>query len=1461
MSDGTPALSPVKQALLEIRELRARLAAHEDAAHAPLAVTGMALRLPGGVHDEDSLWRVLAEGRDAVGPVPPGRWDVEAHYADDPDAPGTMWTREGGFLDTDPAGFDAAFFGIAPLEAASMDPQQRFLLELAWHALEDAGLAPDRLAGSRTGVFVGVGNTDFGRALLADPDRIDAYAGSGGSLAVVAGRIAYVLGLQGPALSIDTACSASLVALHQACRSLRSGECDLALVAGINLMLSPAAHIAFTKARMMARDGRCKTFDAAADGYGRGEGAVVLVLQRDRDAQAQGARRLARIVGSAINQDGRSGGLTAPSGPQQEAVIRAALADARLAPADIDFVEAHGTGTPLGDPIELQALGAALGEGRAADRPLLVGSCKTNFGHLEAAAGLAGLAKLVVSLRRREVPPHLHFRTPNPLIPWARLPVEVPVARRPWPARPDGAPARAGVSAFGFSGTNAHVIVEAVVDDAPAAARDDTPWPLLLLSARDDAALRELAVQWQARLDGADAAALAYLGFTASTGRARLPLRLAVSGADAPALQAALAAWRDGRTVEGLAAGRAGTPKVAFVFSGQGPQHSGMAAGLYRRSPVFRAALDRCAQGLAGLLDVPLTELLFDERHAARLDDTAVAQPALFAVEVALAELWRALGVEPEVVLGHSLGEYAAACVAGLFPLDDALRALVQRGRLTAALPGEGRMLSVQAGDADLRPLVAGWPDIEVAAYNGPRQTVLSGSRASIERLGAALDAAGLRWRALQISHAFHSAFVEPALAPYAEVLAGVRFGAARCAIVNNLHGSLGGADEMATPGYWLRQMRAPVRFAEGLQALLATGVTHVVEIGPHPVLLGLAAEAAPDAAVAWLPSLRRGDDRGRDLAESLARLHADGQRVDSAPLAAARRVAAPPMPFQHRHHWIDGWHDGGRAAAGAFDSAEAWQRMGAALARQCDQAPVGIDVTGYAGHWAVLERLTVAHAAEVLRGAGLFAQVGETHDVAAVRTQLRAKASHDHLLQRWLERLADRGDLRRVAGTPPRFACDRPLPDPGLAACLDDTRRALAGDPELLAYLLHCGRLLPAVIRGEESPLETLFPGGSFALAEGIYQRSVQMRYVNALAAAALEALVGARGRAPLRALEIGAGTGSSTAALLPVLQGLPPGRASWLYTDVTPVFFEHAQAKFGAHPFVHFAAFDLERDPAAQGLAPGSFDLVFAANAVHATRDLRAALTRLRSLLAPGGVLLLVESTEHLAWYDMTTGLIEGWQHFADDLRDDNPLLPSDTWQAALAQAGFDATGAWPPPQHEAARLGQQVIAAWVNGTSTAAPALLPTAAAPAVAAAAPRDDLAARIAAATPDEQRDLLREALREAVRSVLRLPEPPARHDRLMEIGMDSLMAVQLRNRIQALMGLPRPLPATLMFDHPTVEALVDHLLAQRTATPPAETAAPAPSAPATPPPGAEGLAELSDAEVEALLLARLEKKP
>ena len=1017
------------------------------------------------------------------------------------------------------------------------------------------------------------------------------------------------------------------------------------------------------------------------------------------------------------------------------------------------------------------------------------------------------------------------------------------------------------MSSFGFSGTNAHVVLEEAPAPADLAQTVERPLHVLALSARDDTALRALIARFQASL--ADSTPIADLCFTANSGRAQLARRVAVRGATAAELDAGLTALLAGAARPGVASGAVGVkaPVVAFLFTGQGAQYHGMARGLYQTSPVFCGVIDRCAAALGDTFD--LVGMLYGDSDAARINDTANAQPALFAVEVALAELWRSWGVEPAVMIGHSLGEYAAACVAGVLSVEDGLRLMVARGAITQALPGDGTMASISAApDIVAAEIAALGGALSIAAYNGPQHVVVSGERPAVAALVERLSRRGLQCRLLRISHGFHSPLVEPALVPFAKALDQVSFAPASATVISNLTGRAASADELAGSDYWLQQMRAPVRFEQCVKAAMAQGVTHVVEIGPHPVLLGMAADCvAPDAAVTWLPSLRRDTPDWIDLLDSLQQLFVAGAKIDwnGYDLGyARRRIAAPTTPFQHRRYWID-WAAPARVAAA--DAAHGWERVAAALTRQAAQGPIGVDLSGYADTWACLERLTIANAITVLRTAGQFTKAGYRATMKDVMARLGAPATYQHLLERWLQRLAAMQTLRCDGDA---YVADSPLADPQLASHLAEARDRLADNPALLTYIERCGEMLYGVLTGRDSALDTLFPDGSFAMAEDLYTRSGPMRYSNALAAGALEALIAARPpRAPLRVLEIGAGTGGTASALIPLC---PASSTSYWFTDVTLAFLDRARNKYAAWPFVRFAEFDLERDFVAQGFAAGSFDLIVAANAVHATRNLRDALHAIRALLAPGGVLLLIESTTHLAWFDMSTGLIEGWQHFADDLRHDNPLLSADAWVGALRDAGFDQARAWPPDGSPAAAMGQSVIAAWVAGATLAADAtaVLPLAAASdatlvgAAAFALSPAALREHLALAMPDEQLDLLRDYVRERVMRVLGMTaaETPGRHDRLMDIGLDSLMAVQLRNLLGNGLGLDRPLPATLMFDHPTIEALAMHLQ-ERLATAAEPAAADSTIAPPVARIGADDLAAMSESEVEALLLSRL----
>jgi len=876
-------------------------------AHESIAVVGVGCRLPGAAGPEE-LWHLLEGGVDAVSEVPPDRWDIDSLYAAEPATPQKMNTRWGGFL-TGVDQFDAGFFGIAPREAELMDPQQRLLLEVTWQALENAGIPAASLARSRTGVFVGISNSDYARLLFRGLSALNAYSATGTALSIAANRISYLLNLRGPSVAIDTACSSSLVSVHLACRSLRERESDLCIAGGVNLILSPEGTITFSQARMMAPDGRCKTFDAAANGYVRGEGCGMLALKRLSDAQKDGDRILAVILGSAVNQDGLSNGITAPNGPSQQAVIREALTHAGVTPADVSYVEAHGTGTPLGDPIEVRALRSVLTEGRGKDRPLLLGSVKTNFGHLESAAGAAGLLKLILSIAREKIPPHLHFRELNPLIKLGEDPIRIPTAATDWP---DGGGGRhvAGISSFGFGGTNCHMVLAAApaaeaTNDLPTV---DRPRHVLPVSAKSAAALREAAENLAGHLASQPKIPLADICHTAAVGRSEFAHRLAVSGAthDDVAKKLRKAAPK---LQQQEANGQPAAPgKLTFLFTGQGSQYVGMASELYECAPRFRETLDRCQEILSGELHRPLLEVLYpDGNDDSAIDETAFTQPALVAVEYALADLWRSWGVEPAAVIGHSVGQYAAATFAGLWSLEDGLRLIAARGRLMQALPSGGRMVAVMAGVERVRPLVDRRAEkVSIAAVNAPEQTVVSGEAAAVEALLSELQAGGVRAQELTVSHAFHSPLTEPMLDEFERVASSVEYHTPQLPIVCNLTGEIAG-DEIATAAYWRRHIREAVQFERSMQTLTAEGFGAAIEIGPQPVLIGLARAGESMKDALWLPSLRRGRCDWEVLLDSVAKLwqagHTIAWRAFDAPFRR-RKVSLPTYPFQRRRYW-----------------------------------------------------------------------------------------------------------------------------------------------------------------------------------------------------------------------------------------------------------------------------------------------------------------------------------------------------------------------------------------------------------------------------------------------------------------------------------------------------------------------------------------------------------------------------
>ncbi|WP_255955731.1 type I polyketide synthase [Streptomyces sp. ODS25] len=951
----------LKWVTADLQKTRERLRQVESAAREPIAIVAMGCRYPGGVRTPDDLWRVVRDGVDTISGFPGDRgWPLADLYDPDPERSGTSYAREGGFL-YDADHFDPAFFGISPREAAAIDPQQRLLLEIVWECFERAGIVPAELKGSSVGVFAGVMYDDYaGRLMHRTPQEAEGLLGTGSAGSLASGRISYTFGLEGPAVTVDTACSSSLVAMHLAVQALRDGACTMALAGGVTVMATPGVFIEFSRQRGLARDGRCKSFAAGADGTGWGEGGGVLLLERLSDAEANGHPVLAVIRGSAVNQDGASNGLTAPNGPSQERLIRQALAGARLTPSEVDAVEAHGTGTTLGDPIEAQALLATYGQDRDAARPLWLGSVKSNIGHTQAAAGVAGVIKMVQAMRHGTLPATLHAAEPTPHVDWDSGAVRLLRQARDWPA--DGRPRRAAVSSFGISGTNAHVILEApevsgTSEAAEAAEAAETsgavdgasqegaprtvPW---VLSARSDEALRELAARLR-DLPEQDPPAVAR---GLAHGRTHFAQRAAVVAARPDEFTAALDALASGEASPAVVRGAARSGRTAFLFTGQGAQRPGMGRELYAGQPAFAAAFDEVAALLDRDLERPLRAVVFAEpgtADAALLHETRYAQTGLFALEIALFRLLESWGVTADCVAGHSIGELAAAHAAGVLTLPDACALVSERARLMQEAPAGGTMVAVEATEEELLPHLG--DEVALAALNGPRATVISGGPA-VAAVAEHFAALGRRTKRLQVSHAFHSAHMDTALPGLRDIGAGITCHPPRPTLVSNVTGRPVTAGQLADPGYWAEHVRRPVRFADGLRALHDAGVTTFVELGPDPVLTGFVRDtlthasdvpgaADDEAAPVLLATLASRRPETVTVLTAVAGVHTAGGPVDWAAVLGRGDTATelPTYPFQRRPYWLspaseagtaqehgDGAEPGFWAAVGDLDAA-----------------------------------------------------------------------------------------------------------------------------------------------------------------------------------------------------------------------------------------------------------------------------------------------------------------------------------------------------------------------------------------------------------------------------------------------------------------------------------------------------------------------------------------------------------
>jgi acyl transferase domain-containing protein/SAM-dependent methyltransferase/acyl carrier protein len=1234
--DRISKLSPQRLTLLA-DQLNERLQAEELRRRVPLAIVGIGCHLPGGVHDPEGFWDLLRNGVDAISEVPPSRWDVAEFYDRNPDRPGKMSTRWGGFIDGHDQ-FDPKFFGIAPGEAIGMDPQQRLLLETSWEALENAGIAPSSLAGTQTGVFVGLCNGDYGQVALSAPrEAITPYLASGLSHAIAAGRISYVLGLQGPSLAVDTSCSASLVAVHLACQSLRLGECNAALAGGVNLILNPDITIALSQSKMMAPDGRCKAFSDSADGFVRAEGCGMIVLKRLPDALRDGNRILAVIRGSACNQDGRSSGLTAPNGPSQEAVVSAALADAGLRPEDVDAIEAHGTGTFLGDPIEAEALNMVFASSSSRLEPLYVGSVKTNLGHLESAAGIAGLIKMVLSLQHGEIPASLHAGKLSSRIDWKRLPMEVPTELRTWNRR--GETRIGGVSSFGFSGTNAHVILEEYSPPAAAALNDDGLPQLFMLSGKTSSARMQISARLDRHLRNHPTLAPADIASALNVGRSHFEFRAAFIAESRSELLEHLQGVLRHPEDDEIFVGRAGgyPPRVAFVFGGEA-WNSSYGAELFERAPVFREAIERCGKILQPDLDKPLTSLMYAAGAVAGGDNLkldGVSQKAAdFAFHFALAELWRACEIEPSAVLGFGAGEYVAATVAGLFTLENGLQLAMGRAR---------------QDDCD--------PD-----YGEPRIPLM-------------LD---------------------------------------------------DGEEHIRSAEYWLRRCDVASSPERALSSLRSDDPTVSLYIGDEDALRLFSKRAEGESNGRWLASLRHAGKECADFLNAAAALYVLGCDLDMDAFyrCATNPISLPTYPFEKERYWID--IGAGRELSAATVSGTKHPAIEAPVEGsdgwvydlKWEPKPLGDDtrkttatldedlLAQMALTPASLELMRAAHLSaeampiysafilEAMQSAGLVPLPEDTFTFEELRQRMNVVPARQRVLERLLDILIEDKAVLRTKG---RFLFAELHPQPVAERDLDQLAIAFPEFATELNILRRCGKKLLAVLQGEYDPMQLVFADGSVDEAEHIYEHSAVCRFSNDKAARVIRSAIDPIADRPARILEIGAGTGATTKTILPALAGKI---FEYTFTDVSGVFLTRARAKFAHVSGMVYRLLDIESNPVDQGFAAGGYDIILAANVLHATADLHRTIAHARTLLAPGGVIVLIEGVLPDRWLDLTFGLTDGWFRFTDfDLRPNHPLISAESWADVLRDSGMSSCRSMAYVTEDGALSQQRVIVGRVD------------------------------------------------------------------------------------------------------------------------------------------------------------------
>ncbi|SEP53570.1 type I polyketide synthase [Amycolatopsis saalfeldensis] len=1453
----------LKQVTEELHRTRQRLRAVEDRldrADEPVAIVAMGCRYPVDVQSPEDLWRIALDGRDVIGPFPGDRgWNLDELFATDSGRAGTTYAREGGFL-RNATRFDAAFFEISPREATAMDPQQRVLLEVAWETLERAGLDPASLAGTGTGVFTGLADNGYGSRFDLAPEEFEGYLLTGNTTSVASGRLAYTFGFEGPAVTIDTACSSSLVAIHLASQSLRNGECDLALAGGTHVMANPGVFVEFGRQRGLAPDGRCKAFAASADGTGWGEGAGLVLLERVSDARRNGHSVLAVIAGSAVNQDGASNGLTAPNGPAQERVIRRALATARLTPSDVDIVEAHGTGTALGDPIEAQAVLATYGRNRPADQPLWLGSVKSNLGHTASAAGVAGVIKMVMAMRHGLMPKTLHVEERTPQVDWSAGAVSLLTDAVPWPQR--ARPRRAAVSSFGISGTNAHLILEQeppgtpeVVESSPLSA---VPW---ILSAQDEHALRDQARRVLEHVERRPDYTAADIGASLATTRHAFGHRAAVVAADADdfwaGLRALVAAEPGPHVVEPT---RARSRTMAFLLTGQGAQRPEMGKQLYGEFPVFAAALDKICRHLDEHLDRPLAQVMFaapGSADAALLDHTAYAQPALFAFEVALFRLLQRWGLRPGYLIGHSIGELIAAHLAGVFDVRDACALVSARGRLMQSLP-DGAMASIEAGADEVLAHLAGKSGalVDIAAVNGPRETVVSGDREHVIEFARAYADQGRKTKRLPVRHAFHSRHTEQVLDEFRRVAEQVTLHPARIPLASNATGKLAEPGLLQSPEYWVRQIRGTVLFHQGIQALESAGVDTYLEIGPAAVLAGMTRQSLVDSTDRAVIAAIRSDSReSLSVTRALTGAHVLGVDVDWTAFfeGQGRRVELPTYPFQRQRHWFDQPFARTAGRAAADDSSLLTIKW---LPKDVQQASPD-------GHWVLLgpadDGILLIDGAERHRDLAALQEAvshgAEVPDVVVLPVFANAgadpaRAAHEHakamlaLVRAWLQE--DRFENSRlVVVTRGATGATGHVHDLACAPVWGLVRSAQSEHPGRIVLVdVDAPEAFAPVIRGvvASGEAQSAVRAGTLFVPrlEQEDDATDDAPVLDTAGTVLITGATGALGRLLARHLVDEHGVRHLLLASRKGRDAELAAELTGLGAHVTSAACDVADRKAVAdllaavppeHPLtavVHAAS--VLDDGVVQHVSPERLDAVLrpkvdAAWYLHeltSGMDLSAFVLCSSVAAAVGtpgqGAYAAANGfLDTLAVYRRAVGLPAtgiAWGHWEQAGLD---RLPVDT-----ALKLFDAALTSKSPVLVPARLNEAALRERAGaGTLPAVLAsLTPDLSGPPEAGPSP----ARRLAGLPEAERNERLTDLVRAHVAAVLGHPvadgvdvERPLR-----ELGVDSLAAVEIRNRLAAATGLA--LPTTLVFDRPTIREMIRHLAGEMFGGPDSEQA-------------------------------------